>query len=705
MKIKGNISKIIYENIKNNYYVIEFVTEDDYFIATGYIPIITEETIELIGDFINHEIYGEQFKIDSVDYETKDEQDIYNFLIINDLPGIGKKTARRIVDKFKEETLDILKDDIYKLTEIKGITKKRVDKLKDTIKELFKNREQILFLTKFGIKAKYQTKIIKKYGESLVETISENPYILYYDIESLSFKKVDEIAKSLSIEDNSDIRREALIFQKLKENIFRGNSYMDINILKSYFDYDIDSNISSLELAGYIKVYDEKVFFLYVYRSLLNISYNLKRINESQNEWNESLYDYALKHANIKFAEEQKDSIKAVIKNSLTIITGGPGTGKTTLIKAITDIANESNKEVKLTAPTGRASKVISDFTNHDASTIHRLLEYQPDEFDNLSFQRDFNNPLEADIVVVDEVSMVDIFLFEKLLDAIDSNTKLVLIGDYKQLPSIGPGKIFEDLIESNKFSVFKLQTIFRQSKTSLIPLNAKKIVEGKKEFQVDKEGDFFIFNNENNLSSKEIIKDLIMRRLPKAYNFNPLEDIQVLSPMKKGAIGTKELNEYIQSFLNDEEDVVINGRKFRVNDKIIMTKNNYSIEWYSEDEKESKAIFNGEIGVIISINKREKKVDCIFEGLKHTELDFDDFENIDHAYAITVHKAQGSQYKCIILAMDFVPKILASRELVYTSLTRAKELFIFVGKYRYFLYSLDIINSERRFSALKYFL
>ncbi len=701
MIFKGRITDIIYRNDYNDYTIAIFETDDIYFTVVGYIPELMEQDIQIKGKTVTHDKYGEQFLIEEYEYiKPTTVEDIYNFLTYNSIDGLGVKTVNKIIDLFGENTLHIMNNEIHRLTEVSGIGKSKLKIIEASYSKIVGRQNIILFLNKLGIKGKKVSLLINLYGNRVIETIEKNPYTLFFDVKEMSFNEVDTIAKTLSFDDDNYYRIEAIIIQVLRMVLVNGSTYINKQELLTIVnrDYGLEINevedcLDSLLNRGYVRIIDENVFLIQTYLTINSIARSIKRISSNKNDISvkgEVLYVEQKK--GIHFSSKQTSAIESAFHNKVSIITGGPGTGKTTIIETICEIALDNALKIKLAAPTGRAAVKMKNASFHDAKTIHRLLEYKFSEENNvLSFDRNEDNPIEADIIIIDEASMIDIFLFEKLLAAIDDSTILVLIGDSNQLPSVGPGKVLLDIIKSEKIKTTTLDVVYRQGSESVISYNSNLIVNGDTNLIEQGAKDYFTMDL-NVKSSYKAIETLIKKSIPNTYHIDTFWDLQVLTPTKKGPLGTIELNKFLQSIINPEGIEFKHGsRIFRENDKVIMTKNNYNVEWTDRfDHNKNKGVFNGEIGIIEKIDLKEKEVHILFEKQKYVVMKQSEMDLIMHAYAITVHKSQGCEYEGVLLAMGSVSHLLANRSVVYTAITRARDLFMLIGDKKLYNYAIQ---------------
>ncbi len=701
MVFKGRITDVIYRNDANCYTIAIFETDGIYFTVVGYLSELTQQEIQISGKTVIHEQYGEQFLIEDYEYiQPTTLEDIYHFLTYNSIDGLGVKTVNKIIDRFGEDTLTIMNNDIHRLMEVNGIGKSTLKVIEASYSKIVGRQNTILFLNKLGIKGKKVSTLINLYGDRVIETIENNPYTLFFDVKEMSFNEVDNIAKNLSFESDNYYRIEAVIVHVIRMELVNGSTYIEkenlLNIINEDYGLNIDEVeecLDSLLKRGYVRIIDDKVFLIQTYLTINAIARHIKRIKTNHSDVNvKSEVVYVEQKKGLTFSKKQASAIEKAFHHKISIITGGPGTGKTTIIETICEIALDHSMKIKLAAPTGRAAVKMKNPSFRDSKTIHRLLEYKFSEENSiLSFDRNDDNPIEADIIIIDEVSMIDIFLFEKLLAATSDDTILVLIGDSNQLPSVGPGKVLLDLIASEKIETTTLDVVYRQGSDSVISYNSNKIVSGETALIEEGAKDYFTMDLNVN-SSYKAIEALIKKNIPDTYNIDTFWDLQVLSPTKKGPLGTVELNKFLQSIINPEGVEFKHGsRIFREHDKVIMTKNNYNVEWTDRfNHEKSKGIFNGEIGIIEEIDAKAKEVHILFEKQKYVIMKYSEMDLIMHAYAITVHKSQGCEYEGVILAMGNVSHLLANRSVVYTAITRARDLFMLIGDKKLYNYAIQ---------------
>ncbi|WP_326911409.1 SF1B family DNA helicase RecD2 [Sedimentibacter sp. MB31-C6] len=725
--LKGTIIETIFRNNENGYTVALIEAENEIITITGVFGTdVTSETLEIFGKRVNHPKYGEQFKVEM--YNTvlpSSLEQIENYLSSGLIKGIGKFTAKKIVEKFKEDTFNIIHNNPEKLTDVEGIGEIKASMISKSFTEQVDIKEIMMFLQNHGISTNYGIKIYKEYGKNTINIIKENPYKLTDDIYGIGFKLADKIAFSLGVEKVSPFRIESGIKYTLMEYAANGHTYVSMDILlekvSSLLDISLDyakNEIGNMAFGGKIHIEtinDLKVVYYISYHiAEVNVCKNL--INLANIEFNVSEKDIIplLKQieneSSIELTDMQRKAVIQSIINGITVITGGPGTGKTTIIRSMIGIFEKLNKKILLCAPTGRAAKRMTESTGKDSKTIHRLLEYAYGENDsNLSFNKNEDTPLNCDVLIVDEMSMVDILLMNNLLKAIRKGTRLILVGDIDQLPSVGAGNVLSDIIKSNTIKTIMLDKIFRQSLGSMIVQNAHNINKGELPIYNKKDTDFFFMRANNNTEIAELLVELYKDRLPSKYNLNPVKDIQILSPMKKGDVGVIELNNRLQEAVNPpnktKKEKTFGKYTFRVGDKVMQTKNNYQVEWIIKNPDNStqkgEGIYNGDIGYIVFIDEIEQEVFVEFDDGKEVVYPFNQLDELILSYATTVHKSQGSEFPVIIMPMVWGPPMLLTRNLFYTAITRAKDLVVLVGIEKYMKLMIDNNKIDKRNSAL----
>lgn len=668
MEIKGQISEIIYQNEVNSYTIAEFETDEELTTIVGYLPFINKgDSLKLVGSFVNHPDYGRQFKIQTFEKTMPETLEaLERYLAGGVIKGVGPATAKRIVDNFKEETISVLKFEPYKLANVKGITKTKAIEIADEFNEKWELWQIVGFLERFGIANQNSKKVYEALGKEAISKIEENPYILIDITYGVDFKKIDKMAMELGISKDNSKRIESAIKYSLIIASHNGNSCVIYeNLVKFVADLlgineeQIEEEIINLKATEniYLEEREEKewVYLNNFYVAEKNIADKLIALDETKNikkikNFNAEL-EKTQEKQDIILSAEQKEAVKAVNDNNVCIITGGPGTGKTTIIKSIIDIYKTRKMKVVLCAPTGRAAKRMQEQSGEEATTIHRLLEIRKldDQEDYLSLDYPIT-PIDADVVIIDEMSMVDMFLMNHILKAIYLGTKLILVGDINQLPSVGPGNVLQDIIESQSITTIELNKIFRQAAKSKIITNAHRVNNGKSfigtEENEDKLNDFFFINE---MSQEKVLSDVISLcsgRLKNYGNYDFFKNIQVLTPTKKGMLGTKELNKQLQNVLNPNQGIEKphGDRIFRPGDRVMQVKNNYDIYWEKEIDDKIEAgagIFNGELGKIKSIDEDEKQIEVYFDDEKIAWYDFSNLDELEHSYSITIHKSQ----------------------------------------------------------------
>ena len=668
MVLEGQIEDIIYQNEINSYTRAVLDCEDEIHTIVGYLPFVNVgDTIKVEGKFVTHQEYGRQFKIDTFEKLMPQTLDaLERYLANGNIKGVGPSTAKKIVDTFKEETIAILKSQPEKLAQIKGITETKAIEISNSFNENWEVWQIVGFLERFGIGANNAKRIYKELGNNAIEVIEENPYVLVDLSKGVDFKQIDKMALDLGINIDNTKRIKSGIKYSLILSSYNGhtcvlkNNLIDfVKTLLGVSEENIENSIIELKVKEeiYIEKREEQewVYLASFYKSEYNIAEKILNLEKSKNIKEINKIDKEIKNiekeTNIELSEKQKEAIKLVNSNNVCIITGGPGTGKTTVIKSIIEIYKKQGKKVVLCAPTGRAAKRMTETTGEEAKTLHRLLEIGKTSDDT---QYENNNisvtPIDADVIIVDEVSMVDIFLMNYLLKGIYLGSKLIIVGDVDQLPSVGPGCVLKDLINSEKVPTIHLDKIFRQAAKSKIIINAHNVNNGIS-FIKDNDGDMlddFFYINESN--QDKILYQLITLcggRLKKYGNYDFFNNIQIIVPNKKGTIGTKELNKILQEKLNEKDEKkkekVSGSIVFREGDRVMQIKNNYDIFWEKKGEKyeNGNGVFNGELGIIEKINEQEKTIKVKFDDEKEAWYEFQDLEQLEHSYAITVHKAQ----------------------------------------------------------------
>ncbi len=696
IKIEGTVENIVFSNPDNGYTVCVIDCGGVPETVVGIIPSLAEgEHLIVEGQWVNHESFGKQFKAESFQKSLpQNTDDIYKFLASGYIKGLGPVTALRIVEKYGEDSFEVLSEHPEWLVEFKGINAKRAQEIGEDFRLKFGMRDVVMFCSKyFGIS--FSTKIYKHYGGAAIDLIKENPYILCDDIQGLGFDRVDKAAMDLGIDSDSPERIKSYIKHLLMLAAYNGghcyldSSYLSDTVVRSLRvgSEAVEACLTELSRSGQTVVKDGNTALKLFYSAEKYVAEKLCAMSEAEIPFRITEIDDTIafleKKYDIQYATAQKDAIKSATSRGVTVITGGPGTGKTTVIKAILDIFITSGISFMLCAPTGRAAKRMSEAASSEARTIHRLLETRFNSKGDQTFVHDRHNPLPYNAIIVDEVSMVDVLLMENLLSALKDGTYLILIGDSDQLPPVGAGNVLSDIIACGHFPTVRLNHIFRQAQESLIVTNAHSINNGELPVLTNRKNDFFFLNELGAEKTLELISDLCEKRLPATYGLSPINDIQIITPTRKGPLGTVSLNQALQAVLNppsrSKAEVKLGNTLFRVGDKVMQTKNNYDILWL-QDGKEGSGIFNGDIGTVINIEPKRQSMLIRFDD-RIAEYDFSLLEDVDHAYAVTVHKSQGSEYPVVIMPFYDFPPMLMSRSLLYTGVTRSKRMFVGVGK------------------------
>lgn len=731
--IEGYVDHIIFQNRDNGYTVACLVSQGEEITCVGNFRFLSEgETIRAKGTYTRHPSYGRQFSVNS--YESVIPQDslaMERYLGSGAIKGIGAALAARIVRKFGDDTLRIIEEEPERLAEVKGISERKAREIADQVEEKADMRKAMMFLQQYGITQALGMKIYRQYGQEMYGVLKENPYKMAEDIPGVGFKIADEIAARIGIHTDSDYRIRSGILYILLLASGEGHVYLPKDVLlkrardllgveeeymeKHLMDLSIERKIVIREIQREGAPVQTAVYAASYYQVELHVAQMLHTLN-LQDTVREDILEEKIeriqKGTGVVLDEKQKEAVREAVKNGLLIITGGPGTGKTTTINAIIRYFEMEDLDICLAAPTGRAAKRMTETTGYEAKTIHRLLELNggPEQAqENVRFERNAQNPLEADVIIIDEMSMVDIFLMHALLSAVVSGTRLILVGDVNQLPSVGPGSVLKDIISSGRFPVVELVKIFRQASQSDIVVNAHKINQGVPVVLDNKSRDFFFLKRYDANVIISIVITLIQKKLPKYVEASPYE-IQVLTPMRKGLLGVERLNSILQQYLNPPDQ----GKKekehgqgvFREGDKVMQIKNNYQLEWeirgnYGIPVEKGVGVFNGDTGIIREINTFAEMMTVEFDEKRFVEYSFKQLDELELAYAITIHKAQGSEYPAVVIPLLQGPRMLMNRNLLYTAVTRARKCVTLVGDEKTF-YEMENNRMEQdRYTAL----
>ena len=716
----GQIENIIYHNRENGYTVAVLITEKEAVTVTGSMPFVYEgENIKVEGEWTYHKNYGKQLNVSTYEKVIPNTiESIEAYLSSGIFKGIGEIIAKRITEEFKEDAIDIIMFYPERLAEIKGISKKKAYELAADISQQRELREITMFLQKYGLGPAFVSKIYEEFGNSTIEKIANNPYLLADQIQGIGFKTADRIALNLGIEMNSEFRIKSGFIHTLVNAASYGHVYLPeeelIKNVSDILDVDLEyiKNIfENVLFDGSIINDDGNVYLKTFYSQEKNAAFKLVELFNLSNKIAEyDLDKYIREYENIEkifLEDEQKKAILNSIRNSTSIITGGPGTGKTMIIKGLIFILDKLDLKFALCAPTGRAAKRMEEATGKEAKTIHRLLEAgYLDNSKERRYGKNSMNPLEYDFIIVDEMSMVDIILFSALLNAIKPETKLIMVGDKDQLPSVGPGSVLKDLLSSEVIPSIELKHIFRQDENSLIVYNAHRINNGLLPVIDNSSNDFFVINKKNGEIDDAIIK-LCTERLPEKYSFNWKEDICILTPVRKGILGVEGLNISLQEVLNppnvEKNEKRLGGYNFREGDRVMQIRNNYDIKWYKYNNIESygEGLYNGDIGFIDSIDDSAGLIEVLYDNDKVGVYEKGNFEELEPAFATTIHKSQGSEFNVVIIPLFNAPRILMTRNLLYTALTRAKIMVIFVGDPNKLIEMVNNESESKRFTSL----
>ena len=728
----GYVDHIIYQNKDNGYAVLSMNVDDEEEICVGiFRGVDNGENLEITGEYVEHPSYGFQFKANSFKVvEPDDLLSMERYLGSGAIKGVGEALAKRIVKRFGKDTFRVIEEEPERLVEVKGISERIAQQITDQMIEKREIREAFLFLQKYGITNTLAVKIYEKYGMGMYGILKENPYRLAEDIQGVGFRLADEIAEKIGIHTDSDYRIRSGILYTLLQASLEGHMFLPMRVLVRRSadllqvpEEAIRAQIQNLHMDHKVvvkKTTDEpEVYAFSYYYAELNCARMLRELNvlmesellDSEEKRIETILQRILKEQGLELDELQKNAVLECVKHGIMILSGGPGTGKTTTINTIIRYFDEEGMDILLAAPTGRAAKRMTEATGYEARTIHRMLEINGgmEDGSRARFERNGQNPLEADVVIIDEMSMVDIYLFQSLLEAVSVGTRLILVGDVDQLPSVGPGQVLQDLIESKSFPTVMLKKIYRQAGESDIVMNAHRINMGQKIALNNKSKDFFFLpRNDVQVIYKHMIQ-LITEKLPRYVEAQPY-DIQVLTPMRKGSLGVETLNEILQRYLNpadpSRKEHAAGDRIFREGDKVMQIKNNYQLEWeivsqYGIRIDSGSGVFNGDIGTIRRIREESSTVQVEYDEHRLVEYTFSQLDEIELAYAITIHKSQGSEYPAVLLPLLSGPKMLMNRNLLYTAVTRARKCVTILGSQEVVDGMIENENQYHRYTGL----
>lgn len=724
-KLAGYVEHIIYRNADNGYTVLNLVSGEEEITCVGIFSAIAEgENIEASGDYTDHPTYGKQFKVESFEEKApEDEEAIERYLGSGAIRGIGLALAARIVRRFKADTFRIIEEEPERLAEVKGISERKAMEIADQVNEKRDLRQAMIFLQQYGITMNLAVKVYQQYGQEVYGIIRENPYRLADDIEGVGFRTADEIAVRVGIRMDSDFRIRSGILYVLLQASTEGHTYLpeeeltrrtgqllevgEKQIEKQYMDLAIERKIIMKQGENQTQIYAASFYYMEA-----NTATMLKQLNVSYDVPDLEIEERVRrieKQTGMELDEHQMTAVKEAVRNGLLIITGGPGTGKTTTINTIIKYFEMEGLDIFLAAPTGRAAKRMSETTGFEARTIHRMLELNGGVDGAAGFERNEQNPLETDVVIIDEMSMVDISLMHALLKAVAVGTRLILVGDVNQLPSVGPGSVLRDIIRSHECNVVMLTKIFRQASTSDIIVNAHKINQGEEVTLDNKSMDFFFLKRYDADVIISVVLQLIKQKLPKFVDATPY-DIQVLTPMRKGLLGVERLNGILQRYLNppspQKREKEHGDILFREGDKIMQTRNNYQLEWeirtkYGLSVDKGTGVFNGDMGIVREINDFAETMTVEFDEGRMVEYPYKLLDELELAYAITIHKSQGSEYPAVVIPLLSGPSMLMNRNLLYTAVTRARKCVTLVGNEVTFEQMVQNTSQQKRYSGL----
>lgn len=725
-RLEGYIDHIIYRNSENGYTVMTLIAGAEEITCVGMLSYVGEgEKVELQGEYTSHPSYGEQFKIESCTVKPpEDAESVERYLGSGAIRGVGTALAARIVRRFGAETFDIIDREPERLAEIKGISERMAREIAQQVYEKRDMRKAMIFLQQYGITTALAVKIYQQYKEELYDVLQENPYKLADDISGVGFRIADEIAMRAGVQADSEYRIKCAVFYVLQQAGGEGHMFLPKEQLVQRAAQllgvplsDIDQYLMDLAIERRIMIKkeeeQERIYSASAYLTEMSTARMLCDLNIN-GEVNESVILTKIaaieKETGTVLDEKQKEAVIEAVRCGLLVITGGPGTGKTTTINTLISYFESEGLQILLAAPTGRAAKRMTEATGYEARTIHRMLEISGlQEEKSGGFERNAQNPLEADVIIIDEMSMVDIYLMHALLDAVTVGTRLIMVGDRNQLPSVGPGSVLKDIIDSKKVPVVRLTRIFRQASESDIVVNAHKINRGEKVLLDNKSRDFFFLKRNDANVIISIVIQLVREKMPRYVDAKPY-DIQVLTPMRKGLLGVERLNRILQQYLNppdrSKREHEYNGVLFREGDKVMQVKNNYQIEWeirgrYGIPVDKGIGVFNGDMGVIREINLHTERVTVEFDEQRMVEYPYGALEELELAYAVTIHKSQGSEYPAVVIPLLGGPRMLMNRNLLYTAVTRARKCVTLVGDDMTFEQMIANTVEQKRYTAL----
>ena len=725
-KLEGYIDHIIFRNSDNGYTVLVLSTSGEEITCVGTLSYVGEgEKVELQGQYISHPSYGEQFKIESYTVKApEDEESVERYLGSGAIKGVGAALAARIVRHFAGDTIRIIEEEPERLAEIKGISERMAREIAAQVYEKRDMRKAMIFLQQFGITTALAVKIYQQYGPELYKVIQENPYRLAEDLSGVGFRIADEIAMRAGVQADSEYRVKCAVFYVLGQAGAEGNVFLPKERLMENAEQllgvalsDIDHYLTDLAVERKIvikqeedqtRVYSASAYFVEMSTARMLCDLNMKgEVDESAVLTKIASIE---KETGTILDEKQKEAVTEAVRCGLLVITGGPGTGKTTTINTLISYFESEGLQILLAAPTGRAAKRMTEATGYEARTIHRMLEISGLQEEQAGgFERNAQNPLDADVIIIDEMSMVDIYLMHALLDAVTVGTRLIMVGDRNQLPSVGPGSVLKDVIDSGKVPVVRLTRIFRQAAESDIVMNAHKINRGEPVALDNRSRDFFFLRRTDANVIISIVIQLIREKLPRYVDAKPY-DIQVLTPMRKGLLGVERLNRILQEYLNPpaqkKRQHEQNGTIFREGDKVMQIKNNYQTEWeirgrYGIPVEKGIGVFNGDMGIIREINLQTERVTVEFDEQRIVEYPYSSLEELELAYAVTIHKSQGSEYPAVVIPLLSGPRMLMNRNLLYTAVTRARKCVTVVGDDVTFRQMIENTSEQKRYTAL----